>query len=485
MINSKDVYKPSAAVSISDLSSLQNFTNKVNNGEDDLAAVLTDDIDCGGATLNCIGRHVDYYSGTFDGNGFKIHNFKTDFTPSCDSGIIQYAQVFFGYTNGATIKNLRLTNFTHTMSNALSGNVSMGGLVGYPKNTKITNCQVDNFDIVSSSPNQAYIGGIAGWSEEVKTIEHCMVTNFDHSGYFSNLSKSTVFRIASISAYSYSIDQCIFIPGNSHWTLEYMGPLDNGYSNKDLYVSGSNKTLNEYVSAGQIACTSNNVYNSYSSTGGHYFRGISYKSSNGGKVSYNGYGDYEPWYYNTNYNAFPLLRSFIIWKTILVNVSDSKVATLSGSEPAFEIPEDKSIQINSTTSQNTYIEGKYFSVTITNSAYEFECWEIKGNSVVAKIKGLTGTITFMSAVNSNQSQNTQYTVSDNCTITYRMDSQKSQVTFSFIDSDGNSKRHIYKASNAKYYCSAAGMSGSLTIKTGEAKEIRPIFSLKVYDVFFE
>ncbi len=82
------------------------FTHQVNNGQNDLNAELTANIDLSGTCGDGIGNwlpisHEEGYAGKFDGQGFTVSNLYI----SSDE---QYAGLF-GYVKGATIENVTVT----------------------------------------------------------------------------------------------------------------------------------------------------------------------------------------------------------------------------------------------------------------------------------------------------------------------------------------------------------------------------------------
>ncbi len=122
--------------------------------------VLKDDIDFAkyndGGTIkqyvlkNVIGTSEKPFSGTFDGNGFKILNLQIEIEPQLDASNAlqsnQYAGLF-GYVNGATIKNFTVSNMkidsrTNLTSFSSSTNNQFAGLVGYAKNATIEKIQL-------------------------------------------------------------------------------------------------------------------------------------------------------------------------------------------------------------------------------------------------------------------------------------------------------------------------------------------------------
>lgn len=119
------------------------------------------------------------FSGTFEGNGYKIYNLRIK--PIINPWGDQYNTGLFGYTTNATIKNLQLGIYSlHINVDAYKNNV--GALVGYADAvTTISNCQVEKSvsDITFSSSNKTIgwdkelcYGGLVGFSY-FTTITNC------------------------------------------------------------------------------------------------------------------------------------------------------------------------------------------------------------------------------------------------------------------------------------------------------------------------
>ena len=118
-------------VSISDADGLKSFAQRVNDGETDLNAVLTANIDLNpgitfgedGAASGTpdswtpIGSQTHPYGGTFDGAGHTISGIYINTTEATYQG-------FFGYTEGATIQNVGVVN------SYINANNYVGGIVG-------------------------------------------------------------------------------------------------------------------------------------------------------------------------------------------------------------------------------------------------------------------------------------------------------------------------------------------------------------------
>ena len=92
-----------------------------------------------------IGSNSAPFQGVFDGNGKSITNF------SINRSTMNYVG-FFGYTSGATIKNLTISG------TSVKGGQYTGSLVGYSTSTTISNYTY-NGNVTSTT----YGGGVAGY----------------------------------------------------------------------------------------------------------------------------------------------------------------------------------------------------------------------------------------------------------------------------------------------------------------------------------
>ena len=120
------------------------------------------------------------FRGTFDGAGHAIHNmyysvipdfgdWENEDDPTIDPqpDFSGWHKGFFGYTDGATIKNLNLNNAV------MVGAATIGGLVAYSKNSTISNCSITGAVRSASDYIGGEAGGLVGNSDEHSTIENC------------------------------------------------------------------------------------------------------------------------------------------------------------------------------------------------------------------------------------------------------------------------------------------------------------------------
>ena len=151
--------------------------------------ILTNDICLNIATPKVwihIGRHYKEqtskpFTGFFDGNDHTIYDmFTVDYLDEDAIGL-------FGYTNGATIKNLVIDNSEVQNSTSYSGLV-----VGWAENTNIINCSVNGVSTKLNTENISYLGGLAGYlkvdtdKNDTIFIKNC-INNADYYVNSTNL----------------------------------------------------------------------------------------------------------------------------------------------------------------------------------------------------------------------------------------------------------------------------------------------------------
>jgi len=153
-------------------------------------ARLYEDIDLGGMEWTPIGDSLsNAYKAIFDGNGYKITNFKITISRDYNG--------FFGYVKNATIKDLGLESFEindygyvgglvghisyssiencyangNIISNSESSDGNIGVLVGYASNTAITNSYAIGY-VTANLEYSICSGGLIGWASDL-SIENC------------------------------------------------------------------------------------------------------------------------------------------------------------------------------------------------------------------------------------------------------------------------------------------------------------------------
>lgn len=135
--------------------------------------ILMNDIDLGGAEWTPIGDSDIYsFSGTLDGNGYAITNFKF-----ADMRDYKYVG-FIGYNRG-TVRNLTLKDVNLT-AYTMYGEAFVGTLVGYNSGT-VENCHVTGKMDLTNRVSYMYakkdqrlaFGGLIGWHAKSADVKDC------------------------------------------------------------------------------------------------------------------------------------------------------------------------------------------------------------------------------------------------------------------------------------------------------------------------
>ena len=108
--------------------------------------VLTKDVNLDGNEWTPVGTSANPFKGTFDGNGYTIHNLVVNGEGKSNQGL-------FGYTKEGEIKNVTVENAK------VSGRLNVAVVAGQPYTSKYTNITVKGHVEVNG---MAYIGGVGG-----------------------------------------------------------------------------------------------------------------------------------------------------------------------------------------------------------------------------------------------------------------------------------------------------------------------------------
>ncbi|ACF14322.1 filamentous haemagglutinin family outer membrane protein [Chloroherpeton thalassium ATCC 35110] len=237
----------------------------------DIDASATSGLD-GGKGFTPIGKNTTTFSGSYDGQGHTIDNLfiKRD----TDFGVSGFG--LFGYTNGATIKNLGVTNVEITgrtqtggligqangssilnsyTTGDISGLTNTGGLIGLLGNSSVNSSVSNSYSEVNVTITAPALcsAGFVGWNES-STISNCYatgsVTGSQYVGGFVGYNSGDVSDSYSIGAITGSSDIGGFIGhndggvvSNSFWDTETSGQANS--------AEGTGKTTAEL----QTACT--------------------------------------------------------------------------------------------------------------------------------------------------------------------------------------------------------------------------------------
>ena len=221
--------------------------------------ILTCDIDLGGAEWTPIGTRNSPFTGSLDGDGYKITNFKIT------TGM-EYIGLF-GYSKG-TLLNLGVEDFEIDVT--YSGTVYAGGLVGYNDNyyVTITNCyatgDVSATSSSGSSYSYSYAGGLVGRNNN-GIITNCYATgNVSATCSGSSSTYSSAGGLVGRNYYG-RITNCyatgaVSASSNSSSSNSRAGGL----------VGNNNGTITNCYATGAVSATSSgfNYSSSYSYAGG-------------------------------------------------------------------------------------------------------------------------------------------------------------------------------------------------------------------------
>ena len=248
---------------LSDYGDITKLASLVNSGIDTTGVtfVMTNDIDMstlGVPLTRGIGTSsFTAFKGTFLGNGYEIKNLSYE-----ESGTEYFGNLgLFGYTDGATIKDLGLSNVTISNENCAR---NVGALIGNAKGSTIENCYVSggsinySIDVKTSS----YVGGLVGSSDD-SSINNCFSSIDINVGGKSDTQVTTGGLVgkseSSSISNSYSlgnITQSTFGSIGGFVANTMHGSINNCYSMGNVKsTSTNNNTIGGFVGDSQSTIT--------------------------------------------------------------------------------------------------------------------------------------------------------------------------------------------------------------------------------------
>ena len=237
----------SSPYTIEDAYDLWLFYNKVNGTEQGAYAKLTADITLTSA-WTAMGTSSKPYTGTFDGQGHTISGFSMEGYTKVNAG-------FFGYVNGATIKNFTLNGTMTSSTQITSGeNDCSGAVVGRAMGSSTIQDIVSNVSITLTKA-QKHLGGVVGAIEGSTVVKGCTYTGTLNAGPSTDCIGGIVgFAPASCSG---SIFYCFFngTLSSSSSTPTMGGIL--GYTNDE---SNNFSGVHDCYSCGTLTYTGSNTY---------------------------------------------------------------------------------------------------------------------------------------------------------------------------------------------------------------------------------
>lgn len=235
--------------------------------------MLVNDIDLSGTTWTPLFLNKEF-TGTLDGNGYKIKNLKVDYSSSTNSS--SYASLL-GRTKGATIKNLGIQ-----LNSINSSGGYIGALAGMAQNTTISNCYVTGGTV--SSQGGTVVGGLVGCFSGTMTNSYSTATVWTSNTTAGGL--VGLMTSGSISS-SYATGP---VTANKGYVGGFAGSMNNGsitnsYSTGTVNANGSSDpttTVNIGGFIGNIA--GGKVSNSYTTSNVNYSTGSTYIGSFAGNA---------------------------------------------------------------------------------------------------------------------------------------------------------------------------------------------------------
>jgi len=107
-----------------------------------------------------IGNNSTQFTGSYDGDGYTINGLTIARSSTNHIGL-------FGYTDGATIQDLGVTNVN------IKGKHYVGALVGRNEGSTISNC----YSTGSVTGDAKFVGGLVGWVLDTSTVSNCYSTS--------------------------------------------------------------------------------------------------------------------------------------------------------------------------------------------------------------------------------------------------------------------------------------------------------------------
>ena len=214
---------------ISTPNQLKWFATFVDAGNPEVNAKLTSDIDLTDVTIPSIGNATLAYAGEFDGQEYKITNFKGE---SAGKGGL------FGYTKGATVKNF-------SISGTLKATASHGsGVVGWIESSYISNIH-STLEIEVPVSGVHHVGGVVGSAQGGNHVDRCTF-----SGSMTVATGSTD-NFAGVVAYlgGDSISNCA-----NYGTITF---LDAGCAAGGVtgYLNNTTTYVRNCLNIGSVVCT--------------------------------------------------------------------------------------------------------------------------------------------------------------------------------------------------------------------------------------
>lgn len=229
---------------LSDFDDITRLASLVNSGKDTTGVtfVMTNDIDM--SQIEPLTKGIGDYSstafkGTFLGNGYEIKNIELNI----ESNYYLDRTGLFGYTDGATIKDLGLSNVT---INNKSCAKYVGALIGYAEGSTIENCYASggSINFIMDRNTSSSVGGLVGESYD-SSINNC----------FSSIEINVVGKSSTLVNTGGFIGTSMGDAISNSYSLGNITQSTKGYIGGFVGDSNGN-TVNDCYSMGNVKSTS-------------------------------------------------------------------------------------------------------------------------------------------------------------------------------------------------------------------------------------
>lgn len=206
-----------------------------------------------------LGTKAIPFRGTFDGQGFSI----TDVDIEKDEDFLGV----FGYTDGATIKNLNVQGIK-IKNQSKNSSTATGGLAGYVNNTTIFNCHATYSEGVHAAYDNA--GGLVGYANAYTKIQNSssdtpVKADHDYAGGLVGVTKRGTFITHSFSIKNNSTDGSYAVVAGNYYAGGLVGAcfdtdIDHCYSWSDAKAT---RYAGGFVARFESSQGTNNLINCY------------------------------------------------------------------------------------------------------------------------------------------------------------------------------------------------------------------------------
>lgn len=196
---------------------------------------LQNDIDCLGEKLDVIGNgELDQavFAGYFNGNGHTISNYRIETDSSKYVGLFGILQADTVSSQGGTVNNLKLKDFTMTVS-ATGVSCFCGSLVGYGMGGNLMLCSAENgrIELHADYNSFAYVGGLIGIQQalDYNSLAYYSSVSYCTSDVDVSCNSGSVYAAGGITGYLSASSQLVTASvNNSYSTGSVHGALHTG-----------------------------------------------------------------------------------------------------------------------------------------------------------------------------------------------------------------------------------------------------------------